>query len=113
MNRSGRIIELDGLRGLAVVSVVLAHYFGEVSHRIGVFDLGWLGVDLFFVLSGFLIGGILIDNRGSTNFSRRSISVVPFGYFRFIIWSSFWRLPSAMRRVLSHGQIFILIRLSI
>jgi peptidoglycan/LPS O-acetylase OafA/YrhL len=80
-----RIIELDGLRGLAVLSVVLAHYFGEVNHRIFVFDLGWLGVDLFFVLSGFLIGGILIDNRGSPNFfstfyTRRALRIFPIYY---------------------------------
>jgi peptidoglycan/LPS O-acetylase OafA/YrhL len=90
LGKGCRIIELDGLRGLAVISVVLAHYFGEVDHRIFVFDLGWLGVDLFFVLSGFLIGGILINNRGSvsffsTFFIRRALRIFPIYYLVLIL----------------------------
>jgi peptidoglycan/LPS O-acetylase OafA/YrhL len=68
-----RIPELDGIRGLAILSVIYWHYvacpnalagqrtLGGVLHRIGL--LTWSGVDLFFVLSGFLIGGILFDTR--------------------------------------------------
>ena len=94
VTQDGRIIELDGLRGLAVLSVVLAHYFGEVNHRIFVFDLGWLGVDLFFVLSGFLIGGILIDNRGSATFFstfyiRRALRIFPIYYLVLILALAF------------------------
>ena len=63
-----RIEELDGLRGLAAVSVLLGHYLGEVPHRIPGLALAWLGVDLFFVISGFLIGTIIFKNRDSTNF---------------------------------------------
>jgi len=94
LGKGGRIIELDGLRGLAVISVVLAHYFGEVNHRIFVFDLGWLGVDLFFVLSGFLIGGILIDNRGSASFFstfyiRRALRIFPIYYLVLVLALAF------------------------
>src|ERR1700745_1096518 len=63
-----RIEELDGLRGLAAASVLLGHYLGEVPHRIPGFALAWVGVDLFFVISGFLIGTIIFKNRDSTNF---------------------------------------------
>jgi peptidoglycan/LPS O-acetylase OafA/YrhL len=59
---------LDGLRGAAIALVLLCH-FGNAWPGSGVLDawvregtgLGWIGVDLFFVLSGFLITGILVD----------------------------------------------------
>jgi peptidoglycan/LPS O-acetylase OafA/YrhL len=86
--KPGRILELDGLRGLAVIVVVLAHYLAEVPHGFFPFSLGWLGVDVFFALSGFLIAGILIDNRGSENYfsafyMRRTCRIFPI-YFLFI-----------------------------
>jgi peptidoglycan/LPS O-acetylase OafA/YrhL len=88
---SGRIPELDGLRGVAIGIVVIFHYF-QLTHatRHGSLlsyiqaptRLGWTGVDLFFVLSGFLIGGILLDARSSTNYfqvfyKRRFFRIVP------------------------------------
>jgi peptidoglycan/LPS O-acetylase OafA/YrhL len=86
--KPGRILELDGLRGLAVIVVVLAHYLAEVPHGFFPFSLGWLGVDVFFALSGFLIAGILIDNRDAKNYFstfyiRRSCRIFPI-YFLFI-----------------------------
>lgn len=75
-----RRAELDGLRGLAILLVLLWHYVAvplkgakmgtrpsDLSHALG---LTWSGVDLFFVLSGYLIGGILLDNKGSNNYLR-------------------------------------------
>lgn len=53
-----RIPALEGLRGLAVIGVLLFHDDRLVG--------GFLGVDLFFVLSGFLITGLLIDERRRT-----------------------------------------------
>jgi peptidoglycan/LPS O-acetylase OafA/YrhL len=74
-----RIPELDGLRGLAILLVLVWHYAVTLlnpsqnplvaSVKQGL-SLTWSGVDLFFVLSGFLIGGILLDNRGSPNYFR-------------------------------------------
>ncbi len=64
---------LDSLRGLAILGVFLHHAFFWNGMRLdgwlsrSVMQLtrpGWLGVDLFFVLSGFLITGQLIDRKG-------------------------------------------------
>jgi peptidoglycan/LPS O-acetylase OafA/YrhL len=89
-----RIPELDGLRGVAILLVILLHYvsdstgggFGSVLYRFrAIFRLGWCGVDLFFVLSGFLIGGILLDARDSpryfqTFYVRRAYRILPIYY---------------------------------
>lgn len=74
-----RIPELDGVRGCAIVLVLLWHYVAEQIHaplasvggRVAqVLGLCWSGVDLFFVLSGFLIAGILLDRREAENYFR-------------------------------------------
>jgi peptidoglycan/LPS O-acetylase OafA/YrhL len=89
-----RIPELDGLRGLAILLALVFHYItqegaqlpGSVPAMLQRFVImGWTGVDLFFVLSGFLIGGILMDVRGSpryskTFYSRRFFRIVPIYY---------------------------------
>jgi peptidoglycan/LPS O-acetylase OafA/YrhL len=85
-----RIIELDGLRGVACLAVLVAHYFGEVDHGNRFLTLGWSGVDIFFCLSGFLIGGILLDNRDSSRFFstfyfRRSFRIFPLYYAVILI----------------------------
>ena len=86
-----RIRELDGLRGVAIGMVVIYHFFqstmevppGSVfSYLQAAARLSWTGVDLFFVLSGFLIGGILLDSRDSTNYysvfyKRRFFRIIP------------------------------------
>src|SRR5882672_5407040 len=86
-----RILVLDGIRGLAIAMVLVWHYFSEplsnsaspllrfLSHLT---LQSWSGVDLFFVLSGFRIGGILIDAKGSehyfrTFYIRRAFRILP------------------------------------
>ena len=68
---------LDGLRALAFLIVFLQHYFQA--------PWGWAGVDVFFVLSGFLITGILFDTRDDPfrirNFYvRRTLRICPLYY---------------------------------
>jgi peptidoglycan/LPS O-acetylase OafA/YrhL len=82
ISNGSRIAELDGLRGLAAVAVVIAHYLGEVRHGLPGLAIGWMGVDLFFVLSGFLIGSIILERKNSPKFlctfySRRGLRIIP------------------------------------
>jgi peptidoglycan/LPS O-acetylase OafA/YrhL len=73
--------ELDSLRGIAVLMVVFYHglyWSSNTSATRGLTRLillatqpGWLGVELFFVLSGFLITGILLDTRDRVDYFRR------------------------------------------
>lgn len=77
---------LDGLRGIAILMVVLLHNFGYMQY----FFFGWLGVDLFFVLSGFLITGILLNSRGQPGFLkrfyiRRVLRIFPLFYLALLI----------------------------
>jgi peptidoglycan/LPS O-acetylase OafA/YrhL len=79
LGEAKRIPELDGLRGIAIGLVIVQHYFsGPMSLGSSTVlrvlsratSLCWSGVDLFFVLSGFLIGGILLDARHSPNYFK-------------------------------------------
>jgi peptidoglycan/LPS O-acetylase OafA/YrhL len=84
---SSRNHGLDTLRALAIVLVVLHHYVLFVSHRSTfgwVGDIGWVGVDLFFALSGYLIGNqIFAGMRSERPFSlprfyaRRLLRTLP------------------------------------
>ena len=65
---------------MAILLVLLCHFIGNSDHTslpvwldrfFWVFRSGWMGVDLFFVLSGFLIGGILLDSRSSADYFQR------------------------------------------
>jgi peptidoglycan/LPS O-acetylase OafA/YrhL len=98
-DRAKRILELDGVRGLAIALVLVFHYsdgaivtgsktvFGSSALFYAFLPtrLMWSGVDLFFVLSGFLIGGILLDSRDSpryfgTFYARRIHRIFPIYY---------------------------------
>jgi peptidoglycan/LPS O-acetylase OafA/YrhL len=104
--RDQRILELDGLRGIAILTVMLFHcfYFApgtdyhakDLIHHVYLFcerclAVGWSGVDLFFVLSGFLIGGILLDVRDSkryysTFYARRFFRIIPVYYAVILLY---------------------------
>ena len=84
-----RIRELDGLRAIAVLLVLSWHYIG-IPDGPGywlwkTFQVGRFGVDLFFVLSGYLIAGILLKNRDSPSYfssfyGRRALRIWPIYY---------------------------------
>ena len=75
MASSARVPELDGIRGMAILLILVYHWVvlesTTLPERLSVLgSFGWSGVDLFFVLSGFLIGGILLDAKSSSNYFR-------------------------------------------
>ncbi|MEP6727629.1 MAG: acyltransferase [Bacteroidota bacterium] len=77
-----KIKTLDGFRGLAVILVCCYHY-------LHFFSFGWTGVDLFFILSGFLITGKLIESIDSNHYFRsfylkRILRIVPL-YFSVLL----------------------------
>jgi peptidoglycan/LPS O-acetylase OafA/YrhL len=101
----GRIPVLDGIRGVAILMVMVFHFwlFGTTTgttlwERIysSVAGMGWIGVDLFFVLSGFLITGILYDSRSSEHYyrvfyARRTVRIFPLYYASLALF--FWIIP--------------------
>ena len=92
--------EIDGLRALAVLPVILFHAGFEW------FSGGFVGVDIFFVISGYLITSILITDLDKQEFSiinfyeRRARRILPALFFLMFIcipFAWFWMLPSQMK----------------
>lgn len=76
---------IEGLRGVAILFILACHYIGNS------FSFLWIGVDLFFVLSGFLITRILLNttsnNKYFINFYiRRALRIFPLYYFTLVIF---------------------------
>ena len=83
-SRSHHYLELDGLRGMAILMVVAFHY------NLAPF-LGGVGVDLFFVLSGFLLGGTLLDKKEAPNYfkafyARRICRIFPLYFLSLFLF---------------------------
>ena len=77
-----RISELDGLRAIAIAAVIVSHYRAFADHFGHVTQFGWAGVDIFFVLSGFLITSILLRLKTAarpyrTFYARRMRRIFP------------------------------------
>lgn len=107
---TGHIPVLDGIRGLAILLVLVAHFNGEAILK-EYFPLvgplatklaltGLMGVDLFFILSGFLITGILLKTKDSERYflnfyARRVLRIFPLYYGVLLI--VFWVLPAFIK----------------
>ena len=91
MTEKEHIPSLDGLRGLAVLFVMFFHLL-NYGFLYPLFYWGWIGVDLFFVLSGFLITGILLDSKHKQGFIqsfllRRALRTLPLYYAVLIVFA--------------------------
>jgi peptidoglycan/LPS O-acetylase OafA/YrhL len=119
---SRHIPALDGIRALAIL-LVIPHNVDLLRPPVPTVDYpaviflhaGWIGVQLFFVLSGFLITGNLLDTRGSGNyfsafFGRRALRIMPL-YFAvlclaFVIAPAIVTLPEGLRAT-AHHQVWL------
>jgi peptidoglycan/LPS O-acetylase OafA/YrhL len=96
-----RIAPLDGVRGIAILMVLLIHFSSRgwlvensdsfaADLLVDIVFTGWTGVELFFVLSGFLITGILLDTRDDPHYfrnfyARRCLRIFPLYYAVLIV----------------------------
>jgi peptidoglycan/LPS O-acetylase OafA/YrhL len=98
LNFRGHIAELDGLRAIAVSLVLVAHFAPAARDGSVLWwfeSVGNVGVDLFFVLSGFLIAGVLLDSRKKENYYRnfylrRALRIFPLYYLFLIICTTLY-----------------------
>ena len=105
-----RFTELDGLRGMAAILVILTHYLSgpalynhaarprQRAHRTS----SPITVDMFFILSGFLVGGILLNTRNSPNYYKTFLFAAPLPRHAHLLsldsWRLFWwRSPGLLR----------------
>jgi len=123
VNFKRRLPELDGVRGCAIALVLVWHYIQNQIHAetgslsaylkqaIG---FTWSGVDLFFVLSGFLIAGILLDNRDKPHYfkafyMRRACRILPLYYLNlglfFLFMTLEFDLVSPMRSLFEDNTV--------
>jgi len=101
INFRGYIAELDGLRAIGLCLVLIDHFwlegFSYAIFQLG--NMGWIAMDSFFVMSGLLITGILLDSREkpnyfSTYYARRSLRIFPLYYAVLLVWWAIGRFTN-------------------
>jgi peptidoglycan/LPS O-acetylase OafA/YrhL len=127
-----RLAPIDGLRGIAILSVMFYHFCFVPTVSNNILDLtfyrvgmmGWIGVDLFFVISGFLITRILLATRESSRYfqsfyARRILRIFPlyYGYLialtlAFAVAARFPAIPAEKIAGGFQGQLWLWIFLS-
>ena len=98
-----RVVELDGIRAIAIAFVIACHYPAFAASLWGIPQFGWVGVEIFFVLSGYLITSILIRTKAGSQglrkfYLRRAFRILP-PYF-FVV-TGVWLLAIAFSGRLS------------
>ncbi len=115
IRKPGHIPALDGVRGIAILLILFHHATMNHIHPKDAFekiffraiDAGWVGVDLFFVLSGFLITGILVDAKGASNYfsafyMRRVLRIFPLYYAVLVLF--FLVMPFFGKHLISNTE---------
>lgn len=105
MNQKNRLRKLDFLRGIAIILVLLRHQY---LFKYG-YTMGWIGVDLFFVLSGFLVSGLLFKEYiqfGNINVKlfliRRGFKIYPIYYLIYPLYL----IPLSLKNQIDFEGIF-------
>lgn len=109
-----RVAILDAVRGFCMIAVVVYHYKGPILDRFAspllakAFNPLWTCLDCFFVLSGFLLGGILLDNRGAkglvpTFYARRALRILPL-YFLAVLYNYYLHPDDDLLKYLTFTQ---------
>ncbi|WP_420993069.1 acyltransferase family protein [Cupriavidus sp. 30B13] len=114
----GHLRPLDGLRGIAILLVFFHHSVvpaalgdtGTIGHlAVKLLVSGWIGVDVFFALSGFLITGILLDAKGTPRYfvnfyAKRTLRIFPLYYFFLVLF--FLVLRPFLAEIYQPGQAY-------
>ena len=110
---SQRSTRLDAIRGVAILLILFGHYASEAVFRRLHLDhysnMTWTGVDLFFILSGFLLGGIVLRNRESPHYfvpfyGRRMIRILPLYAVLVALFLLVWRSAEPIAPLITFTQ---------
>jgi peptidoglycan/LPS O-acetylase OafA/YrhL len=115
MDTKGHIPQLDGIRAIAITAVILTHTWDTPAwpHVNDLFGGAWVGVILFFVLSGYLITGVLWDTRDQQRYylnfyGRRALRIFPIYFLVLFIVFVVWPHSAYLDPVRSRWPLYVL-----